>query len=308
MFGIIAFLAVITTSLVVPPFFSAVGLNPSNVNIYVLFALYIFLYSIYFLIFILFAKMKARTFINADGLIGNGNYKDLVKIYNFKRPRIFDSGLIILMGVASILAFMILQNGLLEVFRDWGFNSDDAGNLEMQNFGHFVMLVVVMAVIPSIVEELLFRGLILHSFMPFGKAVAILASSLLFSLFHLNPAQTVYQFFFGIVLALVYLRTKNMWYPMLLHFVNNFAIITYTYITRTMADDHIVFNWQIVLSMWVLAIVGTLVVISMVKLLKQSSGENQASGTKKFIGTRESAGFIASVGISLIIWFAVFFG
>jgi membrane protease YdiL (CAAX protease family) len=50
-------------------------------------------------------------------------------------------------------------------------------------------------------EEILFRGLILRSLQPFGKKFAILASAILFGLFHGNIVQSPYAFVVGLVLA-----------------------------------------------------------------------------------------------------------
>ena len=302
MFGIIAFLVVILMGMFLPQVFVAVGTNPRYASVYILFGLYMVMYLIYLAIFFVFARLKLKSGENIEG----GSYKNLIKEYNFRKPRVMDLGIVIIIALISILAFMMLQNGLEEVFNRGGFSSDGP-RLEMENFGHYVLLVIIMAVMPAIVEELLFRGLILHSFMPFGKIVAIFASSLLFSLFHLNPTQTVYQFFLGMVMAIVYLRTKNMWYPILLHFVNNFAIITFAYITQGMNDGYVIWNWQLVLSMWVLVIVGTLIVLNLVKLLRSKDSEPRL-GVNKFIGTKEFGGFMACMLICMVIWVIVFVG
>jgi len=43
----------------------------------------------------------------------------------------------------------------------------------------------------------------------------------LFSLSHLNLAQTVYQFILGCILALIYLKTKDIVITIIIHMVNN---------------------------------------------------------------------------------------
>lgn len=83
-------------------------------------------------------------------------------------------------------------------------------------------------IIVAIVEEVLFRGYILKNFMlSFNKYVALALSSLLFTLVHTaNPNFDSFAFFdlfmAGILLGLSYIFTKNLWFPIALHFSWNF--------------------------------------------------------------------------------------
>ncbi len=85
----------------------------------------------------------------------------------------------------------------------------------------WVLQWIVMAVVPGICEELLFRGAILSGCLPFGRSSAIFISAFLFSMMHQNFAQMFYTFVAGIVLGLVYVRTESLWNCILLHFLNN---------------------------------------------------------------------------------------
>lgn len=74
-----------------------------------------------------------------------------------------------------------------------------------------------------IVEEILFRGFIQRSLLPFGKKFAIFASALLFGMFHGNLIQTPYAFLVGLVLGYV-TAEYNIWWAILLHMVNNMVL------------------------------------------------------------------------------------
>ena len=84
----------------------------------------------------------------------------------------------------------------------------------------FAMLIST-AVIPAICEEIVFRGLILTNLEPYGKGTAILGSAFLFGLMHMNPAQFLYTTVLGLMLGLVYVKTKSIWLCMVIHFANN---------------------------------------------------------------------------------------
>lgn len=74
-----------------------------------------------------------------------------------------------------------------------------------------------------IVEELLFRGLILRTLMPFGKKFAILASAFLFGIFHGNLVQSPFAFAVGLVLGYTAVEHSIGW-AMVLHMFNNLIL------------------------------------------------------------------------------------
>ena len=103
---------------------------------------------------------------------------------------------------------------------------------------NFTLCVVCVCVLPAIFEEFLFRGIITYSLKGYGEVFAILVSGALFSLFHMNPAQTVYQFVFGALFAFIALRAGNILPVILAHFVNNFFIVlNYYFLNFNLTGD-----------------------------------------------------------------------
>lgn len=75
-----------------------------------------------------------------------------------------------------------------------------------------------------IVEELIFRGLTFSGLERiWGGLAASLISGLYFGLWHSIPIQIVYTAVLGIILGIVYNETRNMWFPMMIHFINNLS-------------------------------------------------------------------------------------
>ncbi len=86
-----------------------------------------------------------------------------------------------------------------------------------------VWLIFISAVvIGPIVEEFLYRKLIIDRLHPYGEAFAILFSSAIFALAHGNLYQVFYAFLNGCILALIYIRTGNLWYSTAFHMISNF--------------------------------------------------------------------------------------
>lgn len=85
-------------------------------------------------------------------------------------------------------------------------------------FGTFMIAVIAAPV----VEEILFRGIVLRSMRKFTPAwAAILISSVLFGAYHLNIVQAAYATFMGIAAGILYEKKKNLLFPILVHFANN---------------------------------------------------------------------------------------
>lgn len=83
-----------------------------------------------------------------------------------------------------------------------------------------------VAVVAPVVEELIFRGLILQGFRRnYNAFTSVVMSALLFALFHLNPWQFPATFVLGILLGWIMLRTNNILLAILGHSINNFLVL-----------------------------------------------------------------------------------
>ncbi|WP_299522112.1 CPBP family intramembrane glutamic endopeptidase [uncultured Lutibacter sp.] len=86
-----------------------------------------------------------------------------------------------------------------------------------------IVISVLLFIIVAIVEEALLRGYVLRNLMiSFNKYIALILSSILFSLMHgFNPNIDLFAltnlFLAGILLGLSYIHTKNLWFPIALH-------------------------------------------------------------------------------------------
>ena len=94
---------------------------------------------------------------------------------------------------------------------------------QFDSIGQLLLGLVVVAVIPGIGEELVFRGLIQnHLFRITGNVhAAIWFAALLFSLFHLQFYGLVPRMFLGALFGYMYYFSGSLIYPMVAHFINN---------------------------------------------------------------------------------------
>jgi membrane protease YdiL (CAAX protease family) len=86
----------------------------------------------------------------------------------------------------------------------------------------FAFAIIVMGIIPGVMEELFFRGLILDGLARnYSQRKAIIISALLFGIIHLNPWQFYGGFIVGIISALVCIKTNSILLSIYIHFFNN---------------------------------------------------------------------------------------
>ena len=99
----------------------------------------------------------------------------------------------------------------------------------------YIGCIVIVCVLPALFEEALFRGVILGGIK--GGAASVVVSAALFSLYHMSPAKTAYQLVMGCVFAVVAIKTDSLMPSAIIHFLNNFAIVTFNYFAPDAFSD-----------------------------------------------------------------------
>lgn len=87
---------------------------------------------------------------------------------------------------------------------------------------NFILQVITVAIVPAICEETAHRGLLLNGFKGMGIKNAMIFSSLLFGLMHLNINQFFYATVLGFLIALSVVLSKSIVPAIIIHFTNNF--------------------------------------------------------------------------------------
>lgn len=106
-------------------------------------------------------------------------------------------------------------------------------NALISNKNNYIVLDIIIISLSAIIEELLFRQILLSEFRKYNNPLlSILFSSLIFGAIHLlnittpntiGPCflQTLYTFFLGLMLGLIFLCSKNIIYPIIYHVIFN---------------------------------------------------------------------------------------
>ena len=95
----------------------------------------------------------------------------------------------------------------------------------------FPVMLFMMAVFGPVCEELVFRGILYRGYLKSGNALkAVLLSSLLFGLIHMNFNQAPYAFALGVSMALLMEATGSLLAPVLMHMVFNAQSVVLMYV------------------------------------------------------------------------------
>jgi membrane protease YdiL (CAAX protease family) len=113
------------------------------------------------------------------------------------------------------------------------YNDQVKAIMQLKNFGDYLLGLVIMAFLPALCEETLFRGG-LQNFLTRSTRnpwLAILIVSALFSIVHLSFYGFLPRMFLGVILGLIFYYTESLWLCILAHFFNNAIAVTQYYST-----------------------------------------------------------------------------
>ena len=98
---------------------------------------------------------------------------------------------------------------------------------------------IVIAIIPGMGEELIFRGILQKELYKTisNPYVAIVIASLLFSALHFQFEGFLPRFFLGLILGLIYYWTGSLWMSICVHAFNNGIQVLLTYLNPEMMDQ-----------------------------------------------------------------------
>ena len=171
-------------------------------------------------------------------------------------------------------------------FKNWAEGLEAQYKKAMLSMTHMSSLkdlffaLLAVAIIPSIIEEVYFRGTLQKIILDLtGKPyAAIILTAIFFSAIHFSFFGFLSRMALGIVLGFVYHYSKTIWLPILLHFLNNGIAVFILYSIRhnpsnveKMMDDHLPIYW------------GIIALVGIYYLLKQLKNNYNNAGLEKSI-------------------------
>lgn len=110
-----------------------------------------------------------------------------------------------------------------------------ANLINLDNIFELIISIIVLALVPAICEEAIFRGG-LQNYLYRGTKrfwFSIIIVSLIFSAVHFSFYGFLSRFALGIILGLLYQYSGKLWLPILAHFINNAAAVLVIYAQKS---------------------------------------------------------------------------
>ncbi len=188
-------------------------------------------------------------------------------LISFKKPEKGDFFPLFLIGIAFCSFANIGSSYLSAWLESLGFNYVVDYGENPDGFFGFLLSLISTAIVPALVEEFAYRGLVLGSLRKYGDGFAVLTSSIIFGIMHGNFEQMPFAFLVGLALGFVAVKSSSIWISVAIHAFNNFVSVFFTYFMNG-------FSGEIQNLIYVIFLISTLLLgIVGIFLLKNKSGE-----------------------------------
>ena len=162
--------------------------------------------------------------------ISKNKVKDTLNYFNFKKISTKAVITCVILGVVVFFLNVFASSFFNSIISFLGYSPNRTSSV-VTEYPVWLLFVNIIftAVLPGICEEIAHRGMILSSSQAFGSFKAILISSFLFGLLHLNIEQFFYATLIGIFLGYLTHATGSIYPAMIVHFMNNALSVFLTF-------------------------------------------------------------------------------
>lgn len=157
--------------------------------------------------------------------------------FPLKKPTIKGTAGTVLIWIFGLSATYVCTSVLILFFpQQFSQTAQELGSTLYNN--SIIISLFLFAITPAICEEMLFRGFFVSSLYPLkSKTAIIIICAAVFGVFHTDLIRFLPTATLGAVLTIVMLKTKNFFYPVLFHFLNNSLSVVSTHITQSVNGD-----------------------------------------------------------------------
>ncbi len=174
---------------------------------------YIVFYIVDMIASVLFSLVPALVLAH----MGKG-LKNYLRTPKHRKVRIFDSVLLVIMGLSGCLTAnmicTILDSYLPDVSHKIYISFESTP-------GNFLLALTASAVIPAICEEIACRGYLYGTLAPYGHLSAVIISSLIFGMLHSSFNTVLFAFLCGMIMGCIRKSSNRFELCVIVHFLNN---------------------------------------------------------------------------------------
>ena len=146
----------------------------------------------------------------------------------------------------------------------------------LSGIGDFISALIIMAFFPALFEELFFRGAIQTLLVKWWKKplLAIVVTSVVFSLIHMSVYLLLSRIVLGFVLGWMFHQTKNIWINTIAHFLNNAIAVSQMYVLSFRKEKIDISKLDTQVDWWV-GIIAIVFLFALFKFLNRYTEKNR---------------------------------
>lgn len=185
--------------------------------------------------------------------------------------------LIFMFSMSAVYATFIPLSYLSPEFVQWWYidmidiiYTDGSSYPFLPNLLGFISLIIIA----PLIEEVVFRGILLNRWSyKWGVKKAIILSSLIFALLHIDP---IGAFVFGVGMCVLYLRSQSLWVPIFCHAAHNLVVWLLEVNYRLLNGPDTAYTLEDFRSEWFFGVFSGVVVVLWVSIyLRNPTGLKQ---------------------------------
>lgn len=200
----------------------------------------------------------------------------------FNKPKKGTAVASVMFGLGFCAFANIAVSAAGELFKSFGFKSNVPQSVYPEGVFGFLLAVISTAIVPGLVEEFAFRGIVLGLLRRWGDAFAVVTSAAIFGILHGNFEQMPFAFLVGLVLGFIRIKSDSVIVCMAVHALNNLIAVLLSYAGNiSVVATNIVYTVYLLLALTA-AVLGAL-------LLKGENGfsfpppERRISARKTYV-------------------------
>ncbi len=147
------------------------------------------------------------------------------------------AALLIIISFGGCMLANYISSFILGFFSIFGVESTYSSIQDPKTYTDLIMMCLGVAVIPPLVEEYALRGVALSSLRRYGNSFAIIASAIMFGLFHGDAMQIPFAFICGLFFAYAVIATNSLWTGIIIHALNNILSCVASVLMQVSTED-----------------------------------------------------------------------
>ena len=216
---------------------------------------------------------------------------NLSQLFPFNSLSAGTAAMLTVVGLTVSLMSNYAAGFVTDVFSLFGVTNHGGATLEEGSVPSVFLYYLAVSVMPALVEEFAFRGVVMGSLRKYSDALALVVSSALFALMHGNFVQIPFTFCCGLAFGFVVIKSGSLLPAILIHFFNNALAVTSEVLTSygIVTDDIVNIGYGVIF-----VITGALSLIFIPKLLRKAPDLTRFGDSDDGIPFREKVKTAAS--------------